>query len=340
MRSSVLASFSLAASIGALLGFRTTAAAQNPGAMVDHPAMQSRMSMDRDSGVTALLTGPMGTRSPNGTVTVTGRTVRVDWSGDQPGSTRPWFVYRGSCTRDEGVVGAPSAYTPIAVDNRGAGTGTATLPAPLAASAAYVVAVRDGAPGATQAIIACGPIGTGGMRGDQMAGMDHMTGMSGMGTGRESAKSAGSGMAGMDHSMMNMPGMQTARGAASMPMGASDATSMSASMMALHQRMMADPVIHRRVMHDPTMRRMLEAVTSGKSAEGRAPSMSGRTMSGMSMPGNASGSPSASKPSPTARAPARKRAKPSAKKGSMPGMVMPGMNDGSMKGMPGMGGKP
>lgn len=319
-------------SFAALLGLAATAGAQTTPSTAGHAGM----TMPGERRDSALLTGVMGSRSPVGTVTVEGRTVHVAWAGDQPGTTRPWYVHKGSCDRDEGMVGSPSAYTPIAVDASGAGSGMATLPGPLAASDAYYVAVHAGTPGAPSGIVACGPLGSGRIRMRQMADMP------GMRAGHDSAGAMNTSMSGMDPSMMNMPGMQPAGGGSGMHMRMSPSTAGGASgamesgdamttMLALHRRMMADPVIRRRVMRDPTMRRMAEQTTSQTSA-------GGGEMPGMSMPTTPTGDREISGRLSATPKPARKStSKPAPKRDAMPGMDMKGMGHGSM---PGMGGKP
>jgi len=95
-------------------------------------------------------------------------------------------------------------------------------------------------------------------RGAVMAGMDHSgaAGMPGMQHGVSPTTAAP--MAGMDHS--KMPGMAGA---------ASDAMS-SDDMMALHMKLMADPVIRARMMADPEMRRMMTKMMDAMPAEHRA----------------------------------------------------------------------
>ena len=102
-----------------------------------------------------------------------------------------------------------------------------------------------------------------------MRGMSHAGGQTSTGTGRAQP------MAGMDHSKMppaaaaaaapdhaNMTGM--APGGASSAVPAHDMSAMMSGdhgkMMAMHAKMMADPVIRARMMADPEMRRMMEAM--------------------------------------------------------------------------------
>lgn len=91
-----------------------------------------------------------------------------------------------------------------------------------------------------------------------MAGMDHsnMPGMVKPDTG--SKPSAPPSMAGMDHS--KMPGMS----------GTDSRTMKSDAMMALHMKLMADPVIRARMMADPEMRRMVTEMMDAMPPEHRA----------------------------------------------------------------------
>jgi len=94
-------------------------------------------------------------------------------------------------------------------------------------------------------------------RGAVMAGMDHSgtSGMAGMQHGASPA--AATPMAGMDHS--TMPGMSgTASGMS------------SDDMMALHMKLLSDPVIRARLMADPEMRRMMTAMLADMPPEHRA----------------------------------------------------------------------
>lgn len=301
-------------SLAALLALSTTAAAQT---MDPTAAGHAGMQMASGPGITALLTGEMGTRSPTGTVSVAGTAVRVAWSGDQPGSTRPWYVHKGSCGRDEGVVGTGGSYRPIAVDARGTGTGTATLPAPLAAPGPYYVAVHAAAADTAAGVIACGPLRGGGLSEARAASPAAMAGMGNM--------AEMGNMAGMDHSMMDMNSMSPAATGAGTPTGRSQATaaaqrsgadSGSSLLMAVHMRMMADPVIRERAMTDPTLQRMM--------AQMRMPAET----SVMPMPMRGSTPPAADRggrraPRPAARVPRRRAADPHA---GHEGMAMPGMN--------------
>ena len=290
--------------IAALLGLQATAAAQQTNPMAGHaghagmPAGTSTaMQMASGTGITALLTGPMGTRSPSGAATVEGTAVRVTWSGDQPGATRPWYVHKGSCSHDEGMVGAASAYTPITVDAMGAGSGAATLPGPLDPSTTYFVAVHASPSSATSEVIACGPLGGGSMGMGQMAGMSGMSGMSGAGD-----TSNVYAMMAIQMRMMADP--------------------------VIRQRVMTDPTL-RRMMQD-MMKNVMSDMMSGMATGGGTPAMQmPMPMSGDSSHAAHAGASAPAQPS--AAAAASQRVTKDAAAGhdmSMPGMAghnMPGM---------------
>ncbi|MDQ3673076.1 MAG: hypothetical protein M3365_01705, partial [Gemmatimonadota bacterium] len=93
-------------------------------------------------------------------------------------------------------------------------------------------------------------------RGAVMAGMDHSAsgGMAGMQHGATASTPAP--MAGMDHS--RMPGM-----------AADSSSAPSDEMMALHMKLLADPVIRARMMQDPEMRRMMTSMMDAMPVEHR-----------------------------------------------------------------------
>ena len=86
-----------------------------------------------------------------------GTEVTVTLDGDTPGATRPWHVHSGSCKQSGGVVGGGRAYTPIAIDAKGQGKGTANIPVTLADTATYYVNIHDAA-AAMGIIVACGDL--------------------------------------------------------------------------------------------------------------------------------------------------------------------------------------
>lgn len=218
------------------------------------------------SPVVTVVTGPLGSRSASGSATVTGQRVQLVWSGDTPGSVRAWDVRSGPCGAGGLPVTATPTYQSIAVDAKGNGSAAVTLNTPLNFSEAFHIAVRASSDVNAEQI-ACGSLASG----SHMAGSPAMHQVSGM----SNHASAGHDSAGMDHS--KMPGMTPARAAMDSTMGAMDHSSMDHSamsagagtakplsdsasimLMAIHNRMMADPVIQERVKTDPTLQRMLE----------------------------------------------------------------------------------
>jgi len=159
-------------------------------------------------------------------------------------------------------------------------------------------------------------------RGAVMAGMDHsgMPGMAGMRHGASTAATtsmagmqhgtspAAAPMAGMDHS--KMPGMA----------GTSD--TISDDMMALHMKLMSDPVIRARMMADPEMRRMMTAMMADMPAEHRT--MMQEMMA--EKPASAAAHAHASKRATAAKPTAAKKAvakKPAAKTAARPAVKKP-----------------
>ncbi len=168
-------------------------------------------------------------------------------------------------------------------------------------------------------------------RGAVMAGMDH-SGTSGMAGMQHGVSPTAAPMPGMDHS--TMPGMS----------GTAASGMSSESMMALHMKMMSDPVIRARLMADPEMRRMMTAMMADMPAEHRA--MMQKMMSeksGSASPAHAhtSSKAGAAKPAvakkPVAKQPAAKTAtkpaakKPAAKKPPPKKDPMEGMDHSKMK---------
>lgn len=267
----------------------------------------------RDSTITILLTGPLGSRSASGTATLSGATIRVTLSGDRPGVTRLWHIHQGTCNHDLGIVGAAAAYPPIVIDAHGDGSATATLGAPLAPSVGHVVEVHDTTAGAALGVIACGTLT------------------------RPAKGGAGSTM---DMSK-SVPMEQAATGP----------DSVASLLMAVYDRMMADPVIRERAATDPVLRRLVAQLGTARGATAAAASDEGGAMPGMTMspapttkgasPGSKNARTSVKtnsvKPSRKPATQTAPKAAPRPPKDSMPGMKMPGMGHGSMSSMPGMG---
>lgn len=231
------------------------------------PTPHANMTMPgQPASVTTVLSGPLGSRSASGSATVTGRSVQLVWTSDTPGSVRAWAVRSGSCNGEGSTVGAAATYSSIAVDAKGNGGASVTLDAPLNMNEAFHVAVRASSDLNAERL-ACGSLssgasmvshpaahGTNGMANlngasDGMAGMDHskMPGMDSKRAGMDST------MGTMDHGSMNHSSMSAGAGT-----GMSLPDSASLMLMAIHHRMMADPVIRERVMTDPTLQRMME----------------------------------------------------------------------------------
>lgn len=226
---------------------------------------QSERLMPTDSGVTALLTGPSGPRSPNGIAVVDKQIVRIAWSGDQPGRARRWHVHEGSCSGPGRIVAVQDGYSPIVVDTGGSGGGTAMLLAPLDGAMTYLAAIHEDGANTLGAMIACGSIDLQGAdaratNGRMDTGAAGMAGMAGMNHYSASQSPTGTQQtpadAPMDHSQMG----HSAAGpdSASERRSSASSSATSPAIMQLHMRMMADPVICRRVMADTTMRRMMK----------------------------------------------------------------------------------
>src|SRR6185437_15246924 len=179
----------------------------------------------------------------------------IEWSGDQPGSNRGWALHRGSCGRDQGMVGAVSSYPPLAVNAHGNATAAAHLEAPLEKDTPYFVAVHAIATDSMSAMIACGGLAANSMNMNSM----NMNSMN---------------MRSMPMDSMPMASM------AMPPSMASD--SMSAQMTTILMRMMSDPVIRERVKTDPLLMQMLAPMGIDSTMSKTMPGMS--EMPGMSMP--------------------------------------------------------
>jgi hypothetical protein len=110
----------------------------------------------------ATLVGKDG-RKAHGSATVTptqdgtGSEVAVTLTDDTPGATRPWHIHTGSCEKSGGVVGGGRAYVPIVINDKGQGTGKATLAVALADTATFYVNIHDAAQ-AMGIIVACGDL--------------------------------------------------------------------------------------------------------------------------------------------------------------------------------------
>lgn len=317
--------------------------AQASGSML---ANHSNMPMHQSGAMTALLTAPLGSRGASGTATVCGTTVRMQWSGDQPGTMRVWSVRRGSCARDEGLVGLASAYAPLNVDASGSATGRATLGMPLATGGPVHVLVQTAAgslaTGATATTLACGALGNGAT--PARAAVTELTTSP---NGSKPAVVDHSAMddSTMDHSSMNMSGSGATSGAvaASSPstnmsgMNISDVDGTDTSLMAIHMRMMADPVIRERVMTDPVLQRRM-AQMPGMSSMGMNMEMPGMKSapsgSGAAARAKATGTRAKPVATPAVKPATRAATKPATKPAAKPApAAMPGMDHSKMPGM-------
>lgn len=311
--------------------------AQASGSM---PANHTSMVMQENGALTALLTDPLGSRGVSGTASVNGTAVRVVWSGDQPGTVRVWSVRGGPCAREEGVVGAVGAYTPITVDASGGAIGSATLGAPLAADGQFHVLVQSSAgsaaAGASATTLACGALRnaaaaaraavselTTSPNGSKPAAVDHST--------MDHSK--------MDHSSMNMPGTSASGDAASSSEKMSDTISSDSSLMAIHLRMMADPVIRERVMTDPVLQRMMTGMSGMAAVAESTPEMTSvPARIGAGGSAGAASSPTTPAAKSAARSTSRAATKPAAKAVAKPAAkpapaATPGMDHSKMPGM-------
>ena len=175
--------------------------------------------------------------------------------------------------------------------------------------------------------------------------------MAGMSGSAPSSAAKASGMAGMDHS--NMPGMtptgatpagppgQTMQGMdhSAMAMGnvtASDISmdttaSLTSEMMAMHNAMMADPVIRARVESNPAMKRMLDHVTRTMTTSETRTTRKPAARSTRTPTRRTSTKPAArTTTKPRAKAPAKVPAKPAAKKPAPKKDPMAGMDHSKM----------
>jgi hypothetical protein len=86
----------------------------------------------------------------------------VSITGAPPNSTLPWHVHSGTCATGGGVVGAGSAYTPLAVGADGKATASATITASLDTGAQYHVNIHK-SESDMGTIVACGDLTAGSM---------------------------------------------------------------------------------------------------------------------------------------------------------------------------------
>lgn len=88
-----------------------------------------------------------------------GAKASVSFEGAKGGAMHAWHVHQGKCSATPGpVVGDQSDYQPVTVDERGRGTGTATLRGvTLKDGEEYSVSVHGGA-SASDPVAACGDL--------------------------------------------------------------------------------------------------------------------------------------------------------------------------------------
>jgi hypothetical protein len=272
--------------------------AQRAGTVPNHASMVTPDS----AAVRSLLTSPLGSRGPSGSALLSGQTLRIDWTGDQPGSARTWSVRRGSCARDQGAFNESEKFAPLVVNASGTASASAVLASPAPSGNVYLV-VRSSSTDPEPVVLACGSLlnveaSEGVMDHSAMdhSAMDHSRMAMGAANARVEIESAGT-------SEMNMVG------------AAND--SLYSRLMAIHTRMMADPVIRERVLTDPVLQRMI----GDTHAESSPMHMTGTEIAPKT---------------PMAKSTAKRAvpSKPSAKPAPKPATpAMPGMDHGKMPGM-------
>lgn len=131
----------------------TTGAAAGAPATVSTATWTANINAMGGSGIT----GSALVRPTSG-----GASATVSISGAPANSTLPWHVHSGTCGSGGGVVGAASAYTPLAVGADGKATSTATITAALDTGAKYHVNVHKSATD-MGTIVACGDLTPGAM---------------------------------------------------------------------------------------------------------------------------------------------------------------------------------
>lgn len=287
-------------------------------------AARTQHAVQAPDELSALLTDPLGSRAASGSVLVNGTMVRITWTGDQGRAVRMWSLRRGTCVRDQGMVGAASAYAPIQLNESGDGSSTATLEAAPAMGGDFHVVVHGASIDTTAA-----PLGCGNLRVFE-APMRPVSLSIASPNGSRPAPAAQATVdhSMMDHSRMAMPAsIAPASAVAGAPMpatilpGMRVPTKTDSSLMAIYRRMMEDPVIRERVRTDPVVQRLL----------------SGMPNTDMALP-DMPVAPSASASRRTAAGPARKSAvkraaTPARKPAAKPPAAMPGMDHSTMPGM-------
>ena len=289
-----------------------------------HSSMTARDS----AALRSLLTSPLGSRGPSGSAVVIGKTLRIEWAGDQPGSARTWSVRRGSCARDEGAWHASTELTPLTIDAAGKAETSAELGVPMPLGKAYLV-VYQSSSGSEPVVLACGALSNGAAVEDSDAAMDHsaMAHSAMVPFSKDLPKTDPSKTDhwAMDHSGMAMGtvkagGERESAGLSRMDMAGSSHDSVASGLMAIHERMMADPVIRERVRTDPVLQRMINELHTDLAKMRLAdPTVAPKTPTAKSTPKRAAASKPVVKPTPKTAAPAM----PGMDHSQMPGMKKP-----------------
>lgn len=112
----------------------------------------------RDWSATVQERGDSDVRANVRAASAAGQTaVSINLAGGESNGTHPWHVHRGTCGNDQGIVGDPSAYTPLRPNSAGAASATAHLAVQLVPDGAYMINVHR-SPQALNEIIACGEL--------------------------------------------------------------------------------------------------------------------------------------------------------------------------------------
>jgi hypothetical protein len=75
----------------------------------------------------------------------------------KPGSVHPWHIHKGTCGKDQGIVGPADKYVPVHIGVDGEGEVSEVLPISLSPSGQYMVNVHNSAQD-LKTILACGTL--------------------------------------------------------------------------------------------------------------------------------------------------------------------------------------
>jgi CHRD domain len=75
----------------------------------------------------------------------------------KPGTAHPWHIHKGTCGKDQGIVGPASKYVPVRIGADGEGEVSEALPITLSADGQYMVNVHASASD-LKTILACGSL--------------------------------------------------------------------------------------------------------------------------------------------------------------------------------------